>query len=197
MKLGKKLLSVVLIILFMGSSLIVYTSMFRSSSPPQYAVFETSMGTIEVQLDTQKAPLTSANFVQYVKIGFYNGTVFHRVMPGFVIQGGGYTVNGQYKQTNAPIKLENTGLSNTVGTIAMARTNDPDSATSQFYINLANNTFLDPSSQSAGYAVFGKVIAGMDVVKAIGEVKTGTRGSNMDWPLQDVVINGVYIKSTP
>jgi peptidyl-prolyl cis-trans isomerase A (cyclophilin A) len=164
------------------------------------------MGNIVIQLYDDKAPITVANFLNYVRTSFYDGTVFHRVMPGFVIQSGGFTTNGTEKTANAPIKLEsNNGLRNLAGTIAMARTDVADSATSEFYINLVDNPDLDYSSKSAGYAVFGKVISGMDVVNQIGKVQTTTRSIFLpaygqsypfdNWPVQDVVINKCYIST--
>ncbi|MGD0802607.1 MAG: peptidylprolyl isomerase [Candidatus Bathyarchaeia archaeon] len=167
---------------------------------------ETSMGNIVIQLYDDKAPITVTNFLSYVKAGFYDGTVFHRVMLGFVIQGGGFSVNGTEKATNAPIKLEsNNSLSNLAGTIAMARSSDSNSATSQFYINLVDSKNLDYSASNPGYAVFGKVISGMDVVNQISKVQTGTRNIYLpvynqtipydNWPIQDIVINRCYISN--
>jgi cyclophilin family peptidyl-prolyl cis-trans isomerase len=205
MKLKRKALLSILIIVVLATSSIVVWSQFLST-PTEIVRMETSMGTIEVQLDRQKAPITVDNFVKYVKAGFYDGTVFHRVKPGFVIQGGGYDTSDVEKTTNAPIKLEShNGLKNTVGTIAMARTNVADSATSQFFINLADNTDLDyVSASNPGYAVFGKVVSGMDVVNKIAEVSTGTRNIFLpaynitypfeDWPKQDVIISKAYVK---
>ena len=161
----------------------------------EIAVLETTKGNIEIELNRAKAPITVANFVTYVNEGFYNGTIFHRVMDGFMVQGGGFTPDGNEKDTHATIKLEsNNGLHNGVGTIAMARTNAPNSATSQFFINVADNAFLDYSSGNAGYAVFGKVISGMEVVNAIKAVETGSNGGNDDWPTEDVIITGAYMK---
>ncbi|MBI2085326.1 MAG: peptidyl-prolyl cis-trans isomerase [Candidatus Aenigmarchaeota archaeon] len=158
-------------------------------------VLETSKGNVEVQLDNVNAPITTANFLRYVNEGFYNGTIFHRVMPGFMAQGGGFTPNGTEKQTHEAIKLEsNNGLKNKRGTIAMARTSVPDSATSQFFINAVDNSFLDYAHGNDGYAVFGSVTKGMEVVDSILSVKTGDRGSFSDWPLQDIVIKGAYVK---
>lgn len=158
-------------------------------------VIETSKGMIEVQLNREKAPITVENFLAYVNSGFYNGTVFHRVMPGFMIQGGGFTPDGTQKPTNSPIKLEsNNGLSNDVGTVAMARTSVPDSATSQFFINVANNGFLNYAPGNDGYAVFGKVTSGMDVVNKIAAVRTGSRAGNADWPVEDVLIKSISVK---
>ena len=152
----------------------------------------TAMGDIVLQLDAEKAPKTVANFVQYVKAGQYDGTVFHRVIDGFMIQGGGMTPDMEEKPTRAPIPLESkNGLSNKRGTVAMARTSAPHSASSQFFINATNNSFLDHSSESAqgwGYAVFGRVVSGMDVVDQIELVATGRKGGHDDVPNDDVVI---------
>src|SRR5436190_3526143 len=156
----------------------------------QHEVLETSLGNIDIELDAAKAPLTVENFVSYVKSGQYDGLVFHRVIPGFMVQGGGFTPDMTQKTTKAPIKNEsNNGLSNSRGTIAMARLNDPDSASAQFFINLANNGSLDyPRAGGSGYAVFGKVVSGMDVVDKIAAVQTTTRGMFRDVPMQAVVI---------
>jgi cyclophilin family peptidyl-prolyl cis-trans isomerase len=159
------------------------------------AVIETSLGNIEVELNAEKAPITVENFENYVKSHFYDGTIFHRVIPGFMIQGGGFTQTGQQKPTNAPIKLEsNNGLKNNKGTIAMARTNVPDSATGQFFINLEDNDFLDYASGNPGYAVFGEVVSGIEVVEKIGKVQTGVKLGMQDWPTQDIVVKRVYFK---
>ncbi len=163
---------------------------------PTIVVIETSIGNIKVQLNETAAPITTANFLSYVNDGFYDGTIFHRVIKGFMIQGGGFTSNGTQKETKAPIKLESdNGLNNKVGTIAMARTNDPNSATSQFFINVADNTFLDYTSSNPGYAVFGKVIEGMDVVNEIETVETSPKGYFNDWPVEDVTIIKVYVEN--
>ena len=139
-------------------------------------VMETSLGTIKLELYPDKAPVTAENFLGYVDEGFYDGTVFHRIIPNFMIQGGGMEPGMRQKRTKAAIKNEaGNGLSNKRGTIAMARTNDPDSATAQFFINVKDNDFLDKNDRSAGYAVFGKVIDGMDVVDKIKAVKTGEK----------------------
>ncbi|MBI3051148.1 peptidylprolyl isomerase [Candidatus Woesearchaeota archaeon] len=159
-------------------------------------VFETSEGVIEVELDRQKAPTTVENFVGYVNNGFYDGTIFHRVIKGFMIQGGGFLSDGREKPTMPPIRLESSnGLRNLIGTIAMARTDDPDSATSQFFINTANNGFLDHNANNDGYAVFGKVTKGLDVVKKIESVQTASKGSYDNWPVKAVVIKKAYIKT--
>lgn len=153
---------------------------------------KTNHGDIRIELDFDKAPKTCANFVQYVKDGFFDGTIFHRVIDGFMIQGGGLTADMQQKPTRAPIENEaDNGLANEVGTVAMARTNDPHSATAQFFINVADNGFLNHSGknpQGWGYAVFGRVVDGMDVVNTIKSVATGSRGGHQDVPVDDVVI---------
>jgi peptidyl-prolyl cis-trans isomerase A (cyclophilin A) len=159
---------------------------------------ETSAGDIVVELDAAKAPKTVANFLQYVQDGHYSGTVFHRVIPNFMIQGGGMTENLHEKPTRAPIPLESAnGLSNTRGTIAMARTNVPDSATAQFFINVRDNAFLDRASSrdGTGYAVFGKVVAGMDVVDKIKLVPTGNRGPHQNVPLEPVLIKKASLEN--
>jgi cyclophilin family peptidyl-prolyl cis-trans isomerase len=159
---------------------------------------ETSMGTITVELFKDQAPVSVANFLEYARDGFYPGTVFHRVVPGYVIQGGGFTSALVEKGTRPPIQNEATnGLSNRRGTLAMARTRSLRSATSQFYINLSNNPSLDHTGFSPdvfGYAVFGRVIAGMDVVDRIGQVKTGVRDGMDDVPVDPVVITKVTEK---
>jgi len=150
----------------------------------------TNHGDILVELDHDKAPITSANFEQYVRDGHYDGTLFHRVIDGFMIQGGGMNTDFVQKPTRAPIENEaKNGLKNTVGSIAMARTNDPHSASAQFFINVADNGFLDyPSQDGWGYCVFGQVTDGMDVVNAIKGVKTGNRAGHQDVPVDNVVI---------
>ncbi|MEX8517923.1 MAG: peptidylprolyl isomerase [Leptothrix sp. (in: b-proteobacteria)] len=162
----------------------------------QKVKLETSAGDIVVELDAAKAPKTVANFVQYVKDGHYDGTIFHRVIGNFMIQGGGMTDNLHEKPTRAPIPLESrNGLSNARGTLAMARTNAPDSATAQFFINVKDNPFLDASNGSAGYAVFGKVVAGMDVVDKIKTVPTGNRGMHQNVPLEPVLIKKATLEN--
>jgi peptidyl-prolyl cis-trans isomerase A (cyclophilin A) len=157
---------------------------------------QTSKGTIVLQLDAQKAPVSTENFVQYVRSGHYDGTIFHRVIPGFMIQGGGMLPSMDEKPTRDPIVNEaKNGLKNARGTIAMARTNDPNSATAQFFINLVDNTGLDhPRPDGAGYAVFGKVIEGMDVVDAIARVPTGSRGYHQDVPTEPIVIQKATVR---
>jgi peptidyl-prolyl cis-trans isomerase B (cyclophilin B) len=152
----------------------------------------TSLGSIIVQLNTQKAPVSSANFLTYVNEGFYNGTIFHRVIKGFMAQGGGFDAALKQKETHAPIKNEaDNGLVNKRGTLAMARTNDPDSATAQFFINYKDNSFLDhtsPTPSGWGYAVFGEVVEGMDVVEEMAKQPTGNRGGQQDVPKTDIII---------
>ena len=161
------------------------------------ATMETSMGTITLELDDEKAPETVKNFVRYAKEGHYDGTIFHRVIDGFMIQGGGFTKDMNQKETHEPIRNEAmNGLKNLRGTIAMARTMVVDSATSQFFINLIDNDFLDfqnPSPQGFGYAVFGKVTDGMDVVDKIAKVKTGFAGSYQNVPEEPIVIKRVTV----
>lgn len=155
----------------------------------QHVLLTTSAGNIEVELDSAKAPVSVKNFVDYAQSGYYNNTIFHRVIPGFMIQGGGFTSDMQQKKTNAPIANEaDNGLRNVRGTIAMARTADKDSATSQFFFNVADNAFLDHGQRDFGYAVFGKVIKGMDVVDKIAQVKTDNVGPYQNVPTTPVVI---------
>jgi len=155
----------------------------------------TSAGIVEIELDAKRAPLSTENFLNYVDEGAYDGTIFHRVIPRFMIQGGGFTPGMQQKPTGKPIKNEaDNGLKNTAGTIAMARTGDPHSATAQFFINTVDNPFLDhrdKSTQGWGYTVFGRVTSGMDVVKKIEAVPTGNRGMHQNVPREDVVIQKI------
>ena len=157
----------------------------------------TNYGTVELELDADKAPKTVANFEQYVKDGFFDGTIFHRVINGFMIQGGGFEPGMKQKPTREPIINEAAnGLSNLTGTIAMARTSDPHSATAQFFINVNDNKFLDhtaPSGQGWGYTVFGKVVNGMDVINSIKEVATGNNMGHQDVPVEDVIIEKMEI----
>lgn len=161
------------------------------------AIIDTSMGSITVELDDAKAPVTVKNFLEYATKGHYDGTIFHRVIDGFMIQGGGFTRAMDQKPTKAPIKNEATnGLANKRGTIAMARTMVVDSATSQFFINLVDNDFLNfraPTPQHYGYAVFGKVTDGMDVVDRIAKVKTGFAGPHQNVPTEPVLIKNVHV----
>jgi cyclophilin family peptidyl-prolyl cis-trans isomerase len=159
-------------------------------------VFQTTKGDFEVALDSKNAPITVANFLRYVNEKFYDGTIFHRVIPRFMVQGGGFTAEGTEKETHEAIKLESkNGLKNVTGSIAMARTSIPDSATSQFFISVVNNRFLDYAPGNDGYAVFGNVIAGMEVVQSIAAVKTDSRGFNENWPVSDVVILKAFVKA--
>ncbi|SEL40352.1 peptidyl-prolyl cis-trans isomerase B (cyclophilin B) [Ectothiorhodospira marina] len=156
---------------------------------------ETTKGTLVLELYADKAPETVENFLTYVRDGFYDGTIFHRVIPGFMVQGGGFTPDMQQKPTRDPIRNEaNNGLSNEVGTLAMARTPNPHSATAQFFINVEHNRFLDftaETPQGWGYAVFGKVVEGMDVVESIVAVPTGSQGMHQDVPKEPIVLNSV------
>lgn len=151
--------------------------------------FETTAGDFVIELDATRAPLTAANFVQYVEEGFYTGTIFHRVINGFVIQGGGYTAELEAKPTREPVPNESgNGLSNRRLTIAMARTSEPHSADSQFYINLADNLELDPKPTRWGYAVFGQIVEGVDVVDDIGYRPTGPQGAFQNLPAAPVIV---------
>ena len=160
-------------------------------------IVKTSQGDIKIELDKAKAPVTVDNFLVYVNDKFYDGTVFHRVIPAFMIQGGGFDKDMKQKTTKAPIKNEaGNGLKNLNGTIAMARTSDPNSATAQFFINTKDNAFLDHRNETAqgyGYAVFGKVVDGIDVVKKIEQVQTSTKGPHENVPVTAVVIESVRV----
>jgi cyclophilin family peptidyl-prolyl cis-trans isomerase len=191
-----------LIVLAAILSLAMFTSvkgqknMNDETSSNPVVIVETSMGNITIELDAENAPNSAANFLAYVEDGYFNDTTFHRVIPGFMIQGGGITEDMSDKPSKrAPIQNEaNNGLKNDRGTLAMARTNDPHSATSQFFINLKDNAFLNfrsESTQGWGYAVFGKVVDGMDIVDDIARVRTGTKGGHQDVPLEPITITGV------
>src|SRR5436309_5054934 len=163
-------------------------------------LLSTSMGDIKVELYPDKAPITVKNFLEYAKAGYYSGTIFHRVIPGFMIQGGGMTADMQDKREGQkpPIKNESdNGLKNETGTVAMARTSVPDSATSQFFINVKDNSFLDKerAQDGVGYAVFGKVVEGMDVVRKIEQVKTATKGPHQNVPVDAVLIKSAKVAS--
>ena len=162
-------------------------------------LMSTSMGNIRIELDAVSAPITTKNFVAYVNDGHYDGLIFHRVIPGFMIQGGGMDSQMKEKKNNAPIKNEAAnGLKNKIGSVAMARTNVVDSATSQFFINVKDNDFLNhrsPSPDEFGYAVFGQVIEGMDVVHSIEKVRTESRGHHEDVPVDAVVINSAKVEA--
>lgn len=177
------------------AALAILPAALAAQAAPQVKI-ETNMGDITVELNEKAAPKTVANFLAYVKSGFYKNTLFHRVIPNFMIQGGGFTSGMDEKDTRAPIPIESrNGLSNGRGTIAMARTNDPNSATSQFFINVKDNHFLNAnaSRDGYGYTVFGKVIAGMKTVDAIARVKTHSVGYFDDVPIRDVVIKKMTI----
>lgn len=167
----------------------------KKSRDTVHVVLTTSLGPMTIELWANKAPITVKNFLAYVDSGFFAGTTFHRVIPSFVIQGGGYTATLEAKKTFPPIQNESTnGLTNDYGTLSMARTNDPHSATSQFFINLTHNRSLDYGSRGWGYAVFGKVIEGMDVVEKIAAVKRTNRGIFQDVPVEPVVITAAKRK---
>ena len=157
----------------------------------------TNFGAITLELDAKAAPITVANFLQYAKDGHYDGTIFHRVIDGFMIQGGGFTPDMEQKETRAPIRNEaDNGLKNVIYSIAMARTPNPDSATSQFFINVGDNGFLnfrEPSAQGYGYCVFGKVTEGQDTVDRIRKVRTGMRAGHQDVPVEDVIIESAVV----
>lgn len=160
-------------------------------------ILHTNVGAITIELDHDKAPVTAANFEQYVRDGFYDGVIFHRVIDGFMIQGGGFEPGMIPKETREPIQNEaDNGLSNLTGTIAMARTMDPHSASAQFFINVADNTFLDHTAKTTegwGYAVFGKVVDGMDVVNKIKKVSTTLRAGHQDVPVEDIIIESAQV----
>ena len=166
------------------------------AADPQVDV-KTSAGTIRIELYPSKAPKTVENFLQYVRDGHYNGTIFHRVIPGFMVQGGGMTPSMSQKPTRSPVPIESkNGLKNDTGTLAMARTSDPNSATAQFFINVKNNDFLNyPGQDGHGYTVFGKVVDGMDVVNKIVAVPTGSQGMHQNVPRTPVVIESMTLVS--
>jgi peptidyl-prolyl cis-trans isomerase A (cyclophilin A) len=180
------------------SSALLATGLFLAASgawAQDKVKFATSMGDIVVELDAAKAPKTVANFEQYVKDKHYDGTIFHRVIDGFMIQGGGMNAQMQEKKTREPIALEaNNGLKNTRGTIAMARTMDPNSATAQFFINVKDNDFLNAAPGNDGYTVFGKVVQGMDVVDKIKAVATGNAGMHQNVPNQPILIKWAVLQ---
>lgn len=162
---------------------------------------QTNLGDIRIKLNPAKAPDTCANFLRYVEQGFYEGTIFHRVIKGFMIQGGGFTADMRQKPTGTPVKNEaDNKLDNKIGTIAMARTSDPHSATAQFFINVADNDFLNhrsPTPSGWGYCVFGEVVGGMDVVQSITKTKTGNHGGHQDVPVTPIVIQKVMVEPDP
>ncbi|MEH2921817.1 peptidylprolyl isomerase A [Samsonia erythrinae] len=174
-------------------SLAAFSPTFAASGST-HVLLTTSAGDIELSLDDQKAPVSVKNFVEYVNSGFYNDTTFHRVIPGFMVQGGGFSGDMSQKATHAPIKNEaDNGLRNQRGTIAMARTAEKDSATSQFFINVADNAFLDHGQRDFGYAVFGKVVKGMEVVDKISQVQTKNVGPYQNVPTTPVVIQSAKV----
>ena len=187
----RQLYAFLMLVLFCGSAL---------AANPQ-VVFETNRGNFVVELYPDKAPKTVANFLNYVNSGFYKDTIFHRVINRFMIQGGGFTANMAEKETRAPIINESSnGLKNEIGTLAMARTSDPDSATAQFFINLENNQFLNyqsPDPDLIGYCVFGRVLKGMDVVREIGASPTGSVGPYTDVPKASIVIHKIKLNNAP
>lgn len=194
----KTVITVFVLFLFGGTIIIQAINLFLGQKTPmnmkEIAVIETTLGIIEIELDLSNAPITADNFIKYIEEGFYDGTVFHRVIVGFMIQGGGFDKDALPKATRDPIVLEsNNGLKNERGTIAMARTSEPDSATSQFFINTVDNSFLNYAPSNPGYAVFGKVVSGMEVVDAIEGVETETRGFYQDWPKEDIIIIRAYM----
>jgi len=161
-------------------------------------VFKTNYGDISIELDFEKAPVSAANFLEYAKSGFYDNTIFHRVIDNFMIQGGGFETGLVQKANGKPIVNEaDNGLLNTIGTVAMARTSDPNSATSQFFINVSNNTFLNHKNKTAqgwGYAVFGKISAGMEVVNKIKQCRTTSKSGHQDVPVDEIIITATTIK---
>jgi peptidyl-prolyl cis-trans isomerase B (cyclophilin B) len=187
-----KIIRIVLAFLLVGLCVLPAQAASTTATKGNFKMVKihTSLGIITLQLDAEKAPLTVKNFLDYVNSGFYSNTIFHRVIPNFMIQGGGFEPGMKQKPVNAPVKNEAAnGLKNDIYTIAMARTNDPHSATAQFFINTKNNSFLDyPGQDGWGYCVFGKVVEGQEVVDAIGKVKTGSSGFFENVPKEDVII---------
>jgi peptidyl-prolyl cis-trans isomerase B (cyclophilin B) len=182
----------ILSLLLLFISTLSFATEKKMSQTPTQVKLTTTLGTVVIQLDTEKAPVSSANFLTYVNEGFYNGTIFHRIIPDFMAQGGGFDASFSQKATHATIKNEaDNGLTNKRGTLAMARTSDPHSATAQFFINYKDNAFLNftsPSANGWGYAVFGEVVEGMDIVDAMAQQPTGNRGGHQDVPKTDIVI---------
>lgn len=179
---------------------ILFAGLVAAANPQ--VEFKTNVGSFVVELYADKAPATVDNFLRYVKDGFYKGTIFHRVIPGFVVQGGGFTKDYQQKPTREPVKNEAAnGLKNETATLAMARTSDPNSATAQFFINLGNNSFLDhraPTPREYGYTVFGRVVKGMDVVHKIAAIPTGAAGPlPAEVPKQTVIVEETKVLSSP
>jgi len=183
---------IILFMILLLTSTLSFATEKTMSDTPKKVKLTTNLGEIIIQLNAEKAPVSSANFLTYVNEGFYNGTIFHRIIPDFMAQGGGFDTSFNQKAVHAPIKNEaDNGLKNTPGALAMARTNDPNSATAQFFINLKDNAFLNHTGKNAsgwGYAVFGEVIEGMDVVDAMAKQPTGNRGGHQDVPKTDIII---------
>lgn len=179
-----------LALLFAFLAVLMAAGSLQAANP--ILIMETSMGIIKIELFEEQAPVTVKNFLSYVDDKHYDNTIFHRVKDGFMIQGGGFSPGMREKETKKAIKNEaGNGLSNLRGTLAMARLNDPDTATAQFFINVVDNKFLDRNTESAGYAVFGRVTEGMDIVDKIRKVKTGTQKGHSDVPNEDVIIKSV------
>ena len=185
-----KIIPVLLLSCLLGLNTQAATSTTNQKGKSSMVKFQTNQGSFTVELNTEKAPATVKNFLAYVNNGFYNGTIFHRVMDGFMIQGGGFEPGMKQKETKAPVENEaKNGLKNDNYTIAMARTSDPHSATAQFFINVQNNANLDyPSFDGWGYAVFGQVVSGKETVDAIRKIKTGNRAGHQNVPLDDIII---------
>ncbi len=188
--------TILALMLFLITTLSFATENKMSDTPTKVKI-STTLGDIVIQLNVEKAPISSENFLTYVKEGFYQGTIFHRIIPGFMAQGGGFDTDFKQKEVHASIKNEaDNGLQNTRGTLAMARTPDPDSATAQFFINYKDNSFLDhtsPTPSGWGYAVFAEVIDGMEVVDAMANAATENRGGHQDVPVENIVIDKVEI----
>lgn len=177
-------------LLLTGCMLLMAGNVLAADNP--HVVIDTSLGEIELELNAKQAPISVENFLGYVDAGSYNGTIFHRVIPGFMVQGGGFDKNMQQKPTNKPIENEaGNGLKNNRGTVAMARIQAPHSATMQFFINHADNSFLNQNSRDFGYAVFAKVVKGMDVVDQIAQVRTANKGGHQNVPTDPILINSV------
>ena len=190
-----KLILVFMLLSFSFSNTLYAGKPNQSAGVRPMVVMSTNHGDITIELFSDKAPISAENFLSYVKSDFFSGTVFHRVIPGFMIQGGGFDKDMKQKSTKDPIKNEaENGMKNERGTLAMARTNVVDSATSQFFINLKDNDFLNNGPRDFGYAVFGKVVEGMDVVDKIAKVDTGDSGMHQNVPTEAVIINSVKIK---
>ena len=187
-----------ILLILISPFFIIYSKADSQMEEEKTVIIHTNRGDITIELDLEKAPLTCENFLNYAKTGFYNETIFHRVIKGFMVQGGGFDSDMKYKATNDPIQNEaSNGLSNERGSIAMARTSAPHSASSQFFINLVDNDFLDhrdKSSQGWGYAVFGKVTNGLDIVDDIANVETHSKDGHNDVPVDVITITGTTIK---